>query len=342
MAILKRDPRLTSWQGTLCGGVAGVLSRTATAPLDVVKILTQVGTFHSKHGFLNTFRLVYKAEGLQAFWKGNLTACVRLFPYSAVQLSAYHRLSVLFMDDLGQISPSKAILAGSVAGMLAAIVIYPTDVIKTRLIIQNSLEPTYRGIIHALYTVYYQEGFRPLYRGVSLSILGAVPFSAGLFFMDASLDRVWRVSGARLTPLQNFVNGCLAAAVAQTLSFPFETVKKKMQAQSHILPHCGGVDVHFNGVVDCFRQIVKIKGILSLWNGLTANLLKIFPCYGLMFSTFECCKRYFLYQNGYLVSPLSNQLMPGVDQSLGPWELQELRKFLWQKNIENRKTSLKS
>ncbi|XP_077340245.1 solute carrier family 25 member 43 [Lithobates pipiens] len=342
MAILKRDPRLTSWQSTLCGGVAGVLSRTATAPLDVVKILTQVGTFHSKQGFLNTFQLVYKAEGLQAFWKGNLTACVRLFPYSAVQLSAYHRLSVLFMDDLGQISPSKAILAGSVAGMLAAIVIYPTDVIKTRLIVQNSLEPTYRGIIHALYTVYYQEGFRPLYRGVSLSILGAVPFSAGLFFMDASLDRVWQVSGARLTPLQNFVNGCLAAAVAQTLSFPFETVKKKMQAQSHILPHCGGVDVHFNGVVDCFRQIVKIKGILSLWNGLTANLLKIFPYYGLMFSTFECCKRYFLYQNGYLVSPLSNQLMPGVDQSLGPWELQELRKFLRQKNIENRNPSLKS
>lgn len=54
-----------------------------------------------------------------------------------------------------------------------------------------------------------------------------------------------------------------------------------LQAQSHILPHCGGVDVHFNGVVDCFRQIVKIKGILSLWNGLTANLLKVtlFVCF---------------------------------------------------------------
>ncbi|XP_018425544.1 PREDICTED: solute carrier family 25 member 43 [Nanorana parkeri] len=342
MASLKRDPRLTSWQSTLCGGAAGVLSRTATAPLDVAKILTQVGTFHSKQGFFNTFRLVYTAEGLPAFWKGNLTACVRLFPYSAVQLSAYHKLSVLFMDDLGQISPSKAIVAGGVAGMLAAIVIYPTDVIKTRLIVQNSLEPTYRGIIHALCSVYYQEGFRSLYRGVSLSILGAVPFSAGLFFMDVSLDRIWQESGARLTPLQNFVNGCLAAAVAQTMSFPFETVKKKMQAQSQILPHCGSVDVHFNGVLDCFRQIVKMKGVLSLWNGLTANLLKIFPYYGLMFSTFECCKRYFLYRNGYLVSPLSNQLMPGVDQSLGPWELQELRKFLRQKNIENRNPSLKS
>lgn len=91
MASLSRDPRLTSWQSSLCGGLAGLLSRTVTAPLDVVKILAQVGTFHSKHGFLATFRLLYGAEGLRAFWKGNLTACVRLLPYSAVQLSAYHR-----------------------------------------------------------------------------------------------------------------------------------------------------------------------------------------------------------------------------------------------------------
>ncbi|XP_068107184.1 solute carrier family 25 member 43 [Hyperolius riggenbachi] len=342
MATLRRDSRLTSWQSSLCGALAGLLSRTATAPLDVVKILTQVGTFHSKQGFLNTFRLLYNAEGLRAFWKGNLTACVRLFPYSALQLSAYHRISVMLRDDFGQISPSKAIVAGGVAGMLAAVAIYPTDVIKTRLIVQNSLEPTYKGILHALFTVYYQEGFRSLYRGVSLSILGAVPFSAGLFFMDVSLGRIWQVPGGQLTILQNFVHGCLAAGIAQTLSFPFETVKKKMQAQSHVLPHCGGVDVHFNGVFDCFKQIVKIKGVLSLWNGLTANLLKIFPYYGLMFSTFECCKRYFLYRNGYIVSPLSYQLIPGVDQSLRPRELQELHKLLRQKNTENRNPSLKN
>ncbi|XP_044124381.1 solute carrier family 25 member 43 [Bufo gargarizans] len=342
MATLKRDSRLTSWQSTLCGGLAGVLSRTATAPLDVVKVLAQVGTFHSKQGFLGTFPALYRAEGLKAFWKGNLTACARLFPYSAVQLSAYHRLTVMFMDDFGQISQWQAIVAGSVAGMLAAVVIYPTDVVKTRLIVQNSVEPTYRGIIHALCCVYYQEGFRSLYRGVSLSILGAVPFSAGLFFMNMSLDKIWLEPGGRLTPVKNFVNGCLAAGVAQTMSFPFETVKRKMQAQSQILSHCGGGDVHFNGVLDCFRQIVKTKGVLSLWSGLTANLLKVVPYFGLMFTTFEYSKRFFLYRNGYIVSPLSNQLKPGVDQSLGPRELEELRKLLRHKNFANRNPSLKS
>ncbi|OCT67581.1 solute carrier family 25 member 43 [Xenopus laevis] len=342
MASLKRDTRLTPWQSTLCGGVAGVVSRTVTAPLDVVKVLSQVGTFHSKQGIGGTFQLLCKAEGVRALWKGNLTACVRLFPYSAVQLAAYRRFTSLFMDDLGRISKWQAIVSGGLAGVVAAAVIYPTDVVKTRLIVQNSLEPTYRGILHALCSIYYQEGFRSLYRGISLSVLGAIPFSASLFFMDISLDRIWQESGVHLSPLQHFANGCLAAAVAQTMSFPFETVKRKMQAQSQLLPHCGGVDVHFNGMVDCFRQIVKTKGVLSLWNGLTANLLKVVPYFGLMFSTYECCKRFCLYQNGYIISPLGYQLTPGVDQSLRPQELQELRKFLRAKDFAARKPSLKS
>lgn len=47
------------------------------------------------------------------------------------------------------------------------------------------------------------------------------------------------------------------------------------QAQSPCLPHNGGVDVHFAGLVDCFKQTVKTKGVLALWNGLTANLLRV-------------------------------------------------------------------
>lgn len=44
-----------------------------------------------------------------------------------------------------------------------------------------------------------------------------------------NLDKLWQEPPFRFTPLQNFINGCLAAGVAQTLSYPFETVKRKMQ-----------------------------------------------------------------------------------------------------------------
>ncbi|NWX85887.1 S2543 protein, partial [Nothoprocta pentlandii] len=87
------------------------------------------------------------------------------------------------------------------------------------------------GILHAFRKIKHQEGFFALYRGVSPAILGAIPFSAGSFFVYINLDRIWQEPIIRFTPLQNFINGCVAAAVAQTLSFPFETVKRKMQVQ---------------------------------------------------------------------------------------------------------------
>lgn len=63
---------------------------------------------------------------------------------------------------------------------------------------------------------------------------------------------------------------CLVLDFSLSLSLP-----ALFQAQSARLPHLGGVDVHFSGMTDCFAQIVKHKGILSLWNGITANMIKV-------------------------------------------------------------------
>ncbi|XP_048815758.1 solute carrier family 25 member 43 [Lagopus muta] len=341
MATWRRDGRLSGPQRLCCAGLAGALSLSLTAPLELLTVLAQVGTRHCERGLLGAGRGLCRTEGVRALWKGNLTACLRLYPYSALQLAASRRLVILFTDELGHISHWRAIIAGSLAGMVATVVTYPTDVIKTRLIVQNRLEPSYEGILHAFYKIYHQEGLLALYRGVTPAILGAVPFSVGSFFVYINLDRIWREPVVCFTPLQNFINGCVAAAVAQTLSFPFETVKRKMQAQSPWLPHCGMVDVHFTGMADCFRQTVNNKGVLGLWSGLTPSLLKIVPYFGVMFSTFEFCKRVCLYRNGYIESPLSYKLTPGVDQSLLPQELRELKR-LRRENFEPRKSALEN
>ncbi|XP_043378310.1 solute carrier family 25 member 43 isoform X2 [Chelonia mydas] len=229
MATWKRDGRVTGCQRLGCAGLAGALSLSLTAPLELLTVLAQVGTSPPWRGLWQAGRSVCQAEGIGALWKGNLTACLRLFPYSALQLASYRRFVMLFMDDLGHISQWSAIMAGSLAGTVATVVTYPTDVVKTRLIVQNRLEPSYKGILHAFYTIYHQEGFLALYRGVSLTVLGAIPFSAGSFFVYINLNKIWQEPSFRFSPLQNFINGCLAAGVAQTLSFPFETVKRKMQ-----------------------------------------------------------------------------------------------------------------
>ncbi len=91
MATVKKDDRLTRSQSVLCVGFAGVFSKTVTSPLEVVKILSQIGTFHCKRGFLHSFVYICQNEGLRAFWKGNMVSCLRLFPYSAIHLATYKK-----------------------------------------------------------------------------------------------------------------------------------------------------------------------------------------------------------------------------------------------------------
>nr|XP_031301471.1 solute carrier family 25 member 43-like isoform X2 [Camelus dromedarius] len=163
-------------------------------------------------------------------WNGNAVACTAPSPPQRRAADRYRKFVVLFTDDLGHISQWHSIMAGSLAGMVSTIVTYPTDLIKTRLIVQNMLEPSYRGIFHAFSTIYQQEGFLAFYRGVSLTVLGAVPFSAGSLLVYMNLEKIWNGPRDRFSLFQNFANVCLAAAVTQTLSFPFDTVKRKMQA----------------------------------------------------------------------------------------------------------------
>nr|XP_061792596.1 solute carrier family 25 member 43-like [Nerophis lumbriciformis] len=328
MGSVKKDNRLTSWQSFSCVAFAGLFSKSVTSPLEVVKIKSQVGTFHCKKGFGQTFLLIYHNEGLRGFWKGNLASCLRLFPYTAVHLATYRKIVHLHLDRAGVISQARAIVAGGLAGAVAALLTYPLEVAETRLVVQNCVEPSYVGVLRTLAKIQSAEGLPALYRGFSLTVLGAFPFSLGCYLVYTNVDKVWREPPFRFSALQNFINGCLAAAVAQTLSYPFETVKRKMQAQSSRLPHYGGVDVHFNGVTDCFVQVVKNKGVFSLWSGLTANTIKIVPYFGLLFVCFELCKQLCLYRNGYIVSPLSYAPAPGVDQSLGPAELREVERYL--------------
>uniref|UniRef100_A0A671M9Y8 Uncharacterized protein n=1 Tax=Sinocyclocheilus anshuiensis TaxID=1608454 RepID=A0A671M9Y8_9TELE len=54
----------------------------------------------------------------------------------------------------------------------AALATYPLEVVETRLIAQNCQEPTYRGLLHSLSTIYRNEGLQALYRGFSLTVLG--------------------------------------------------------------------------------------------------------------------------------------------------------------------------
>jgi len=333
MGKSKKDDRLTFVQSFVSGGIAGVASRTITSPLDVVKILAQVGKKETKQGFLKSFSNIYAKEGLRAFWKGNAIACVRLFPYNAVQFATFTKLKVTLSDSHGRLNPFNALIAGSLGGICATITTYPTDMVKTRLTVAHAdkSKSKYKGMIDCFRVIYREEGFLAFYKGLSTSIIGVVPFAGGTFMAYEVLDKMWGKPKDKMTALENFTNGCLAAAFAQTFSFPFDTIRKKLQAKSLTVSEDMKPDVEFTGMSDAFKQTVKKYGILGLWKGTTANLAKVAPYAGIMFAAFETCKRFFLWVNGYTSSPFVDSPIPGIDQGLRP---EELKKFLAEQKKE--------
>lgn len=223
--------------------------------------------------------------------------------------------------ETGKMTALASATAGATAGCISTIAVYPLDLVKTRLTIQARAgkDRKYNGIWDCIMKVYKQEGFLALYKGVSASIAGVIPFQGFTFMAYEILSKVWGKPKNKLSGWENFVNGCCAGAFAQTFSFPFDTVRKKMQAQSSA--GTTKTDVQFNGLIDCFVQTVKQKGFLALWSGTIANLAKVAPYAGIMFYIFEYCKRFYLYKNGYTTQMFKEVYREGVDQGWSPAEV---------------------
>lgn len=337
-----RDARLYWWQSFVAGGMSGVIPRTLTAPLDVVKTLKQVGTPLGIKGYTQVLVNTFRDEGVMGFYKGNMTACIRLFPYSAVQFTAYElfKNSFISLDDgAGHYGHFAALSAGAAAGMIGTVAVYPLDVVKTRLTVDQK-RAKYRGLGHAFRQIKVEEGFRGFRKGLVASVLGVVPFAGGMFMAYEALDRAWGVPKWQLSWKQNFFNGCLASAVAQTISFPLDTVRKKMQAQSPTVSWNMRPDVKFTSTLEALVNTVKMNGLLGLWRGHFINLMRVMPFNGSMFMTYEAFRRLFLYENGYTVSPFRDQPLPNVDQNLSVEDLQaylrEVKRRLARKEEQQR------
>jgi len=112
--------KLGKLQTFLCGGVAGCLSRTFTAPLDVTKILFQIQAEPIKGGtdsgkgytsFSGALMRIYHEEGLMGLWKGNVVACLRLGPYSAVKYFTFENTKDYLRTPTATLPPPSALHA---------------------------------------------------------------------------------------------------------------------------------------------------------------------------------------------------------------------------------------
>ena len=260
----------------LTGGLSAIISRTATAPLELFKIQRQ-------NSFIpfSTLRAVLQREGVSYLWKGNGTNCMRAFPQFAISYAVYERNKVGVFANV-QNTSFQNFLCGATGGMTAMAAIYPLETARSRLSLQSQ-KSHYTSLSDALRKMRIRE----MYRGLGMSMLGFGPYNAFSFMLYHQLPPILertKMSEAS----RKLLAGGLAGVGAVSLTYPTDLVRRRLQLQ--------GFDKsvpQYDGIRDCVQKIVQREGFRGLYRGLLATYIKLFPTTAIQFWVIEKCNHLF-------------------------------------------------
>ncbi|XP_044761097.1 calcium-binding mitochondrial carrier protein Aralar1 isoform X1 [Coccinella septempunctata] len=159
----------------ISGACAGGSQVIFTNPLEIVKIRLQVAGEIASGTKVRAWSVV-KELGLFGLYKGARACLLRDVPFSAIYFPAYAHTKAALADERGYNHPLSLLAAGAIAGVPAASLVTPADVIKTRLqVVARAGQTTYSGVIDATKKIYKEEGFRAFWKGTIPRVFRSSP-----------------------------------------------------------------------------------------------------------------------------------------------------------------------
>ena len=124
---------------------------------------------------------ILKNEGISAFYVSYPTTLMMTIPFQSIHFATYEYFCKT-MNPSGRYDPKTHIVAGGLAGAIAAACTTPLDVAKTLLQVKgNSSDITQRncnGMLDALRIIYNREGIGGFFRGMRPRVLTHMPSTA--------------------------------------------------------------------------------------------------------------------------------------------------------------------
>jgi len=271
----------------LCGGIAGVLSRTMVAPIDRVKLLLQTqavaaGMSADKYGGVGgTIRTVIREEGVRMLWRGNTPNCIRIFPYAALQFWSYDYYKGIIIKKR-EMGVFQRFQAGVLAGITAASLTYPLDLIRVR--IATNRDPALAGFISQGKSILREGGtVFALYKGFIPTLTSLAPFIAINFTVFDTIKTNWmpeKVDSELVRALYTLGFGATSAIISQSVCYPMDTVRRRIQVKGS----------QYTSMANAYTTIIKKEGFLGMYRGILPNTIKIVPNNALrwLFYTYFC------------------------------------------------------
>eukprot|EP00775_Hariotina_reticulata_P008737 gene8737-8917_t len=235
----------------LAGGLAGGLAKTAVAPLERTKIIFQ--TRGGNITVLGVLHHIWVTERIPGLFRGNTASVLRIVPYAAIHFGSYEyfRRAVVRLaagasyeeqQQQHHSHPVWDLLAGSASGS------------SHHHLHHHHHHP---GIWSMLASTAREEGFAGLYRGVTPTLLGILPY-AGMAAWDVPQHRVQRL-------VHSF--GPTEAPRLTTMA-----VTRKLLAAGGVRGLFRGLSINYMKVVPSTAIGFSVYDALKAYLGLTSTL----------------------------------------------------------------------
>ncbi|KAL8158524.1 hypothetical protein V2J09_000061, partial [Rumex salicifolius] len=151
----------------------------------------------------------------------------------------------------------------------------------------SQLSPNLHSRTSNLNSVYVNGGLQnPVFSSYQANGLAALSFPASPVLVQAPSEK--GAAGFMI----DFLMGGVSAAVSKTAAAPIERVKLLIQNQDEMIK-AGRLSEPYKGIGDCFTRTMKDEGMIALWRGNTANVIRYFPTQALNFAFKDYFKRLF-------------------------------------------------
>jgi solute carrier family 25 (adenine nucleotide translocator) protein 4/5/6/31 len=308
----KPKKQMAFYEDFLLGGVAAAISKTASAPIERVKLLVQNQDEMIKQGRLATpykgvidcFRRVISEEGVLPLWRGNTANVIRYFPTQALNFAFKDYFKRLFGFTKEKDGYFKWFLgnmaSGGAAGASSLCFVYSLDYARTRLAndakaAKKGGERQFNGLIDVYSKTLKSDGIAGLYRGFVVSCVGIVVYRGCYFGFFDSLKPVVLVGDMKNSFIASFFLGWAVTIGAGLASYPLDTIRRRMMMTS-------GEAVKYKNSLDCGAQIVRKEGVKSLFKGAGANILRGIAGAGVLAGFDKLKEYYMLWRYGEIVS----------------------------------------
>ncbi|KAK3115276.1 Fe(2+) transporter [Teratosphaeriaceae sp. CCFEE 6253] len=178
-------------------------------------------------------------------------------------------------------------VAGAFAGIAEHSVMYPIDLLKTRMQVVNPTPAAiYSGLGNAIATISRVEGYMSLWRGLSSVVVGAGPAHAVYFATYEAVKQAMGGNASGHHPLAagkslyhalSATSGACATIASDAFMNPFDVIKQRMQLHGST----------YRTISECARMTFRNEGLRAFYVSYPTTLTMTVPFTALQFTAYE-------------------------------------------------------